>query len=511
MSTSPYKSLPTESLHIRILALKPSSTLTNAPLAASLFTFPFEEAPAFEAMSYTWGAPDNPGSIRIGSRSYAVRRSLYEFLFKIRRKDQVRLLWVDGLCIDQDDLDEKTSQVKDMGLIFARADTVLAWVGEHAEESEKLFRPWPKLSRHVIPFLLRLVGWPHQLTYAERSERERIWTAFLSRPYFSRLWVLQELVVAQQVVVHCGDDSINWDDLIYKRGRSRNISFARRKLSYSPGSMQKSQSYFDGVALTTAPDVNPLFQARVEPAPVDTAVSIFQRHAESIQGLNVTRMWYRETFFSEHKNRKVYDEYLPYIYEWYDLLIDFSHAQCTDPRDKIYALRPLFDKYWTGEAEGRILPDYRISLSRLCLDTCAAMTLQRNRNLIQKRSAFGIMLRYLGIHKNMDDLIELIDLCVHQEHSMLEANDYKYLLDAIGDCVYDRIVPAVQTDEQSGITGLNITEVVEAAIDMKHKIQRSSKIDEHGVVRLPRNGDRNPFAFVSHLSGLESYLSGRPQ
>ena len=84
----------------------------------------------FAALSYTWGVAEFPRSITINNIVTPVTEILYAFIQRYRSRHECLYIWVDAICINQFDLDEKATQVSQMLAIFERAHTVIVWLGE---------------------------------------------------------------------------------------------------------------------------------------------------------------------------------------------------------------------------------------------------------------------------------------------------------------------------------------------------------------------------------------------
>ncbi|KAH7378041.1 heterokaryon incompatibility protein-domain-containing protein [Cadophora sp. MPI-SDFR-AT-0126] len=86
--------------------------------------------------SYTWGTPYPRHHITIDSYSMSVNPALHIALSHLRYSNEPRILWVDALCINQEDLKEREEQVTQMRLVYSCARRVLAWLGEEYESSD---------------------------------------------------------------------------------------------------------------------------------------------------------------------------------------------------------------------------------------------------------------------------------------------------------------------------------------------------------------------------------------
>ena len=160
--------------------------------------------PPFEAISYTWadesGDSAKKATIYLDSKPFTVTANCERALRRVRLKGQSRLVWIDAICIDQDSEAEKTHQVQLMAQIYARANRVLIYVGEASEQSTQL---------------LEILGNPLHTdrdceAILKRDHLEKALSVFLSRPYFWRVWVLQEIALAKQAILICGGKSIAW-------------------------------------------------------------------------------------------------------------------------------------------------------------------------------------------------------------------------------------------------------------------------------------------------------------
>ncbi|KAK0624333.1 hypothetical protein B0T14DRAFT_583758 [Immersiella caudata] len=152
----------------------------------------------FEALSYAWGPDVKDKSVLIqtdsGSTSLGVTTSLHEALLHLRDPFIDRFIWADAICINQDDWDERERQVRMMDRVYASASRVLVWLGSE-EEHQGLFG-----KANALESLLR-VARPGSQPLASDS---RALSSLLERPWFTRMWVLQEVAVARQILVMHG-------------------------------------------------------------------------------------------------------------------------------------------------------------------------------------------------------------------------------------------------------------------------------------------------------------------
>lgn len=138
MAPYQYSPLNEEAKEIRLLTLlgdafpdKPRIIISKVPLTT-------ENPPVFEALSYTWGTAEDPVHIKVGqsgNSTLTVTQNLAIVLPYLRYKDRPRVLWIDAICIDQQNLKERGQQVERMGDIYRLADRVLVWLGPDGDNS----------------------------------------------------------------------------------------------------------------------------------------------------------------------------------------------------------------------------------------------------------------------------------------------------------------------------------------------------------------------------------------
>ncbi|KAK5163904.1 uncharacterized protein LTR77_010298 [Saxophila tyrrhenica] len=140
---------PLANNEIRLLLLRPSPDPT-APIECDPETRSLNgDGPAYEALSYTWGPPypshddadivfscynEQPRAITLRGQEVGVKSNLYDCLLRFRSKETTRVLWVDALCINQQDLEERAQQVSIMSEVYKQCTSALIWLGEEMLE-----------------------------------------------------------------------------------------------------------------------------------------------------------------------------------------------------------------------------------------------------------------------------------------------------------------------------------------------------------------------------------------
>jgi len=194
---------------LRLVVLKPgkfSEDIECEILHANLF-----EKPRYEALSYTWADEngDDSPSRRIHCRRsrnwLRVTANCEVALRRLRRQTTERTLWIDAICIDQNNVKERNHQVKQMGAIYSSADQVLIYLGDESTSSRMVFQ---YLAKTIVLRRGDSVDFAYPPRDAASSPEEM--KEFLSRRWFHRVWVLQEAGLARRAVVLCGEQSLDW-------------------------------------------------------------------------------------------------------------------------------------------------------------------------------------------------------------------------------------------------------------------------------------------------------------
>ena len=210
--TYTYAPLANPQKQIRLLEILPGSE--EDALQLRLYQENLETAPDFVAISYTWGEPGDDRTVYLDGRPYSVRKNCHYALWQLRIHHPGGLVWIDSLCILQQDLYEKNEQVRMMGDIYARATHVFACVGCHSDNSEILPNVVPVEDKTSAqnPTLLysRWVGWIQSQGECQISRLCHAFDAFCRRPYWNRIWIMQEIALSNELSILCGEHMLPW-------------------------------------------------------------------------------------------------------------------------------------------------------------------------------------------------------------------------------------------------------------------------------------------------------------
>jgi len=127
---------------IRILRLFPGQL--HDPIRCELYVVYLSDRPYYEALSYAWGRPEDRRPVVINGLDVQVTVNLEAALRRLRRASEDRHLWVDALCINQSDADEKSHQVNLMKEIYTNTVHCLLWLGDLKKTAASLETLWGK-------------------------------------------------------------------------------------------------------------------------------------------------------------------------------------------------------------------------------------------------------------------------------------------------------------------------------------------------------------------------------
>ncbi len=220
-----YEPLPEDT--IRVLKLHPG--LAGQPLTAD---FSLQQATheirsdglPYDALSYTWGAPNFPQTITIRSSRIPITQHLFDALQHLRHPTKEISIWVDALCINQkDETGEKEKQIFWMRDIYANAQKVIIWLGSGDGTTGKaleLIHRAALRARDETKDMSELASESYDESrntrqgFPARDAKEE-WEplySFLSLPWFTRVWIVQEVVSARSAVMMIGDVELAYSD-----------------------------------------------------------------------------------------------------------------------------------------------------------------------------------------------------------------------------------------------------------------------------------------------------------
>lgn len=373
-----YQALPTPT-SIRLIKICPG--LAHGKLKISLKTVDLIDEPFYNALSYTWGNPHAYGvdfsdffdkvnveygashaipAICDGGTLY-VQQNLHDALTQIPQDIWARqqegskrrgtstpvgdadgYIWIDAICINQQDLEERAAQVRIMDRIYRIASYTVVWFGRADEYTEDLIRAVSKVAAYPREQFANTGITPYRSQDREIYEKAGLpymswleWVslaAFLKRQWFSRLWIIQECVLSQELVLFCGRLEISWSELLLA---ARNIQARCKVYGTNPGFV-----------------FIPHHEAAI---PLEGNVLQLQDWRDCVQqrGHLTTRG-----------------------FEFENLVYDTWTFRSTDPRDKIYGLLSLL----TQSVRETLQVDYTVSAEE-CFATATRIIIHQSSRL----------------------------------------------------------------------------------------------------------------------------------
>ncbi|TVY23751.1 Heterokaryon incompatibility protein 6,OR allele [Lachnellula hyalina] len=230
-STLP-RSLSGKSNTIRLLKLR--AALEHTMIECDLEVVDLETRPRLEALSYVWGNPNPPEAILCNGHQHSVTPNLALALRRIRSPCTTRTVWVDAICVNQEDLEERSQQIQLMREIYSQAWRVIVWLGEDNGLAETAIQTikWfaaeccAKIGKSLdaidldmnSPMDLQLRSYTSTTARLQRPtpiQTPNEWQAiewFYDQPWFSRAWVVQEVAFAPPVF-YIGPFEIGWKEV----------------------------------------------------------------------------------------------------------------------------------------------------------------------------------------------------------------------------------------------------------------------------------------------------------
>lgn len=221
--------------HIRLATIHPGAFDDDIVVSLRTAQFSRHEPPNYEALSYAWGSEEGLCHIQARGAAAALERhgtleitqNLENAIRHLRHVSEPRVVWIDALCINQHNHEEKGPQVAMMGDIYRLAARVVVWLGPEADGSARAMAFFKALGPHIeIKYLTAMwrnmppptsadLGIPRQQDLASLVGPV---LDLLSRPYFDRLWIRQEIYLAnpREAVIVCGTQQIPW--LVFRNG-----------------------------------------------------------------------------------------------------------------------------------------------------------------------------------------------------------------------------------------------------------------------------------------------------
>lgn len=278
--------------------------------------------PRYEAISYHWGDKEQR-RIEVDRSALLTTRSTVRALKQVRKQDESRLVWIDAVCINQRDLLERGHQVKLMGKIFSSAEQVLICILVPAaselrqllENIHAVFEPVENIPNYPTPLRKFFAKFPMDLSSDLFDVLIGQLGRFMENPWFSRVWVLQEVGLSRSARLYCNDWNISWEKFIF-------------------------------------------------------AVTFFKSKSVLVKNKNQLPSWKVHPLSKKFWSPKAQKDF------WIVLLDTLDH-HATDPRDKFFALLSHPSALTSGDLNTMVQPDYQKSPEQISFEVmCSLMNQQ---------------------------------------------------------------------------------------------------------------------------------------
>jgi len=330
-TSSLYQALNKETREIRLVTIA-SPPSSSECIECRLANFPLKDAPQYTALSYVWGDIKETAPITLNDTEIQVTTNLLAALQRLRREHRGIYLWIDALCINQSSTEEKNHQVPLMRNIYQQATVVMMWLGMEENDGHlamSTIETWGKAYTVAYMATYKSGGKLGSKTLQEAALatiedpfNELHWTAmrwFFNRPYWRRIWIVQEFALSKQAVVVLGEAKV-----------------------YFP-LLEAAVSLWNGLVRTES----------------STLINFGQQIRITRSGIApVTRLLMLLNIDPKYKEQKT-----PFATKLQYILRQTRAQLASDPRDKVYGVLGLID----GDHEG-FVPDYSRNVIQVYTD-----------------------------------------------------------------------------------------------------------------------------------------------
>lgn len=325
---------------IRILNLQPA-TSERAPIECTLTTHPRESTPGYEAISYTWVSTVCTRSItcegsalRVTANREAALKALRPLRHTESLESSARPVWIDAICINQQNLYERSAQVAQMGEIYRLAGSTIIYLGNEDKDSTFLhsmaqdYMQESTQRSYYGESITRKTGAPE---FREERQLQSL-RSVSARPWFTRTWIIQEVMLSRSLHVLIGRHTYPWSVFVNLQ------SLLTGAHGYSlPTVVRMYWQFAHEYGKRSRP--GDAYMGELKPPSMDGTTGYIER---ADNGSHFDLAYWRLC----------------------DLLRQTGHFQCRDPRDKLFALVPLFEP----PIPALLCPDYTKTVAEVYID-----------------------------------------------------------------------------------------------------------------------------------------------
>ena len=234
--------------------------LNGLDASSGRFTIDLENIPLndstieYDAISYAWNNEIRNVPILCSGKVLTITASLHNALSTFSTLDQAKRIWADAICINQNDDAEKALQVPLMRQIYRNAYRVLVWLGSAGSHTDRVMDSMLNLNLLLskAPDAM-LISTQSLQKYDLPGTEDQLWHGIgelFARPWFQRLWIVQEVSLADNILVFCGSKSVPWEQLSLLAGHIGRVGLVT--LARGPKDVDVSKS--DGFDATMVPE-----------------------------------------------------------------------------------------------------------------------------------------------------------------------------------------------------------------------------------------------------------------
>jgi hypothetical protein len=228
----------TESDAIRLILLHPAPTVSTELECSiehvTLSQYGQDLINHYTALSYVWGEPMDTKHILLNGSSFHITLNLDSALRHLRDTKSPIRVWADALCIDQSNVTERNQQVQQIGSIYSIAQHTIIYLGDASVNSDSVFSDISSLLAHSAAPLSQAFLVSKCKDAALDIICKGIETQILTRTWFTRVWIFQELLLSRDPWVQCGTKRLKWGDLcrvsFLARDTSRHLRILKDEL-----------------------------------------------------------------------------------------------------------------------------------------------------------------------------------------------------------------------------------------------------------------------------------------
>ncbi|RYP53055.1 hypothetical protein DL768_001910 [Monosporascus sp. mg162] len=288
--------------------------------------------PPYIALSYAWDAGGPTSPVEVNGRMCQISETIEQALRRLRHGRNKVYIWIDQICINENDATEKTHQVQQMWRIYSKAERVVAWLGPFFPNSDKLFKHLQRMGRAALTRDWKTFLCLHR-NRADLVVIKEGFRLFCQSHYWTRLSIMQEFSVANRLSIACGECPIDW----------KTIEAALTTQELLEERMQIRQT-----------KIKALHQK---------VVSIFYPPERSFLDNVITRRQSYGLLFHCEGNER--DYFFRVLVTSLVLEMDYNCPAATDHRDRVFALLHLA----IDSGEFRMFPDYNKSCEEVYIET----------------------------------------------------------------------------------------------------------------------------------------------